>query len=69
MRSRRIVLEADLSSTGQALDETRNVLSTKSSALDKAIAKIEADRDSLDRAKDALAVALSQIEEAENRPN
>ena len=35
--------------------------------LDKATAKIEADRASLDRAKDALAVALSQIEEAEAR--
>ena len=58
-KDRRIVLEADLSSTRQALDETRGVLSTKSTALERATSKIDADRASLDRAKDALAVALS----------
>jgi hypothetical protein len=34
---------------------------------DRATAKWEADKTSLDRAKDALAVALAQIEEAEAR--
>jgi len=66
-RERRVVLGAELASTKQSLDETRSVLSTKSSSLDRASAKIEADKVSLDRAKDALAVALSQIEEAESR--
>ena len=43
------------------------LLATRSAALEKASAKIDADRASLDRAKDALAVALAQIEEAEAR--
>ena len=43
------------------------MLSTKSNALEKATSKIEADRVSLDRAKDALAMALVSIEEADAR--
>ena len=40
----------------------------ESSRAEKAHAKWDADRQSLERAKDALAVALAQIEEAEGRP-
>ena len=45
-----------------ALEEAK-----RASALTKATSKIEADKTSLDRAKDAMAVALQQIEEAESR--
>jgi chromosome segregation ATPase len=42
-------------------------LSAETGRADRAQAKWEADKQSLDRAKDALAVALAQIEEAEGR--
>ena len=61
------VLEADFAATKHTLDETKTHLVTQTQRLEKASAKIEADKTSLDRAKDALAVALSQIEEAEAR--
>jgi DNA-binding response OmpR family regulator/chromosome segregation ATPase len=49
------------------LDDTRGKLSVETSRANKAFAKWESDKSSLDRAKDALAVALQQIEEAEQR--
>jgi hypothetical protein len=61
------MLEADLAATKHSLDETKGHLVTQTNRLDRASSKIEADKTSLDRAKDALAVALSQIEEAEAR--
>ena len=62
------MLEAEGASTRQELSEAKQKLGTESSRADKAHAKWESDRQSLERAKDALAVALSQIEEAEGRP-
>jgi CheY-like chemotaxis protein len=50
------------------LAELRERLAVESSRAEKAHGKWQADRQSLDRAKDALAVALAQIEEAEARP-
>jgi CheY-like chemotaxis protein len=67
-------LEAKVASVAAAREELEKTLATtteklrnESSRADKAQTKWEADRQSLDRAKDALAVALSQIEEAEGR--
>jgi CheY-like chemotaxis protein len=65
---RAAALEADLASARTELGETKSRLVGESSRADKAQAKWEADRQSLERAKDALAVALAQIEEAEGRP-
>jgi CheY-like chemotaxis protein len=61
------VLEAQAAALRQDLGETKDKLATESSRADKAHTKWEGDRQSLERAKDALAVALSQIEEAEGR--
>jgi chromosome segregation ATPase len=61
-------LEAELVVSRQDLGETKQKLAAESSRAEKAVAKWEADRQSLERAKDAMAVALSQIEEAEGRP-
>ena len=66
-KQRVAILEADLAATRYSLEETKGHLVTQTNRLDKATTKIEADKTSLDRAKDALAVALSQIEEAESR--
>jgi CheY-like chemotaxis protein len=60
-------LESELASARQDLGEAKQKLSTESARADKAHAKWEADRQSLERAKDAMAVALAQIEEAEGR--
>jgi CheY-like chemotaxis protein/chromosome segregation ATPase len=65
--SRAASLEADLATTQQELAEVKHRLGVQSSRADKAQAKWQADRQSLERAKDALAVALAQIEEAEER--
>jgi CheY-like chemotaxis protein len=61
-------LEADLAGAQKELVEVRQRLVGQSTRADKAQAKWQADRQSLERAKDALAVALAQIEEAEERP-
>jgi CheY-like chemotaxis protein/chromosome segregation ATPase len=61
-------LEAELATVQHELAETRQKLAGESSRAERAYAKWEADRQSLERAKDALAVALAQIEEAEERP-
>jgi CheY-like chemotaxis protein len=67
-------LEAQVSSVIAAREELEKTLAStteklrgETSRADKAKAKWEADKQSLDRAKDALAVALSQIEDAEGR--
>src|SRR5262249_30819411 len=65
---RAAALEADLASARTELGETKSRLVGESSRAGKGQAKWEADRQSLERAKDALAVALAQIEEAEGRP-
>jgi DNA-binding response OmpR family regulator/chromosome segregation ATPase len=49
------------------LAEREAQLKTETARADRAQAKWNADKQSLDRAKDALAVALAQIEEAEGR--
>jgi DNA-binding response OmpR family regulator/chromosome segregation ATPase len=49
------------------LGDREGKLASETSRADKAQAKWDADKGSLDRAKDALAVALAQIEEAEGR--
>ncbi len=60
-------LEEDLSGIRQELGDTRQRLDAESGRADRAAAKWAADKQSLDRAKDALAVARVQIEEAEAR--
>jgi CheY-like chemotaxis protein len=60
-------LEADSVSLRQEVDELRKRLGAEGARADKAQTKWQADRQSLERAKDALAVALAQIEEAEGR--
>jgi CheY-like chemotaxis protein len=61
-------LEAELAALRQDLAETKQRSAGESARADRAQAKWEADRQSLERAKDAMAVALAQIEEAEGRP-
>ena len=61
------LLEAELASVRSELIETKETLSAQSSRADRAQAKWDADRRSLERAKEALAVALLQIEETEGR--
>ena len=60
-------LETTAASTKQDLEDTRRRLVAESTRADRAQAKWDADRQSLERAKDALAFALAQIEEAEGR--
>ena len=67
-RDRVAVLEAELASTRQELTETTQAHVTQKTRAEGAFTKWESDRASLERAKDALAVALAQIEEAETRP-
>ncbi len=50
------------------LGEAKEKLAAETSRAEKAHGKWQADRQSLERAKDALAVALAQVEEAEGRP-
>jgi chromosome segregation ATPase len=59
--------EADLARARADLDQTKGKLDDQSSRADKAASKWEADKQSLERAKDALAVALAQIEDTEAR--
>jgi CheY-like chemotaxis protein len=60
-------LEAEAASLRQEVAEVRQRLGVEGARAEKAHAKWQADRQSLERAKDALAVALAQIEEAEAR--
>jgi CheY-like chemotaxis protein len=59
--------ESELESAHRELVEVKQRLVGQSARADRAQAKWQADRQSLERAKDALAVALAQIEEAEER--
>jgi CheY-like chemotaxis protein len=60
-------LEADLASARLDLSETKQKLVGESARASHAVTKWEADRQALERAKDAMAVALVQIEEVEGR--
>jgi CheY-like chemotaxis protein len=60
-------LESELAAARQELAELKQRLSGESARADGLQSKWSSDRQSLERAKDALAVALSQIEEAEGR--
>jgi len=60
-------LEVDLSSVRGDLQSTQKKLDAETARANRAFAKWDADRASLDRAKDALAVALAQLDEAEAR--
>jgi CheY-like chemotaxis protein len=62
------VLESELHVLRGTLGDAQQRLETEASRSERVRAKWDADRQSLERAKDALAVALSQIEDAENRP-
>jgi chromosome segregation ATPase len=62
------VLDAEIAGAQQDLRETKEKVLAHSARADKAQAKWDADRQSLERAKDALAVVLGQIEEVEGRP-
>ena len=65
--SKAAALEEELAALRGELDDTRKDLVRESSRATRALAKWEADKASLERAKDALAVALSQLDEAEAR--
>jgi len=66
-QSKAQALEEELGVLRGELDETRKNLTRETSRATRAQAKWDADRASLERAKDALAVALSQLDEAEAR--
>jgi DNA-binding response OmpR family regulator/chromosome segregation ATPase len=59
--------ETQLAATKAELSETRDKLSLHTQRLETATAKWDQNRKTLDQAKDALAAALAQIEEAESR--
>jgi CheY-like chemotaxis protein/chromosome segregation ATPase len=63
------VLEREHHTLRGALGEAQQRLEAEASRAERVRAKWDADRQSLERAKDALAVALSQIEDTENRPH
>lgn len=64
----RTELAATRESLGTELGETRSALKDEQERNRNAVSKWEQDRGSLERAKDALAAALAQIEETEGRP-
>ena len=63
-----VQLEAALAAAQSDITESRRERVITSSKLARAGGKWNEDRASLERAKDALAAALAQIEEAEGRP-
>jgi DNA-binding response OmpR family regulator/chromosome segregation ATPase len=67
-RDRMTALDVDLSTVRGELESTQKRHDTEKARADRAFAKWDADRTSLERAKDALAVALAQLDEAEARP-
>lgn len=67
VRNRASTLESEVSELRSELDALKRRLAFESGRADRAFAKWEADRLSLDRAKDALALVLTQIEDAEGR--
>ena len=60
-------VEAELARVREEFGEVKEKLERESSRADKAAKKWDADKQSLERAKDALAVALAQIEDTEAR--
>jgi CheY-like chemotaxis protein len=60
-------LETEFAGARQELDATQQQLSAESARADRGQVKWQADRQSLERAKDALAVALARIEDVEER--
>jgi CheY-like chemotaxis protein/chromosome segregation ATPase len=60
-------LEGELAGLREELGQTKEKLEGESGRASKAASKWEADRQSLERAKDALAVVLAQIEDTEAR--
>jgi hypothetical protein len=68
VRDRVASMEIDLSAARGELADTRSKLDTETARNARALVKWESDKTALDRAKDALAVALQQIEETESRP-
>jgi CheY-like chemotaxis protein/chromosome segregation ATPase len=67
LRAAIATLEARLAAAHSEVEAIRQQQAEATSRADRARAKWDADRQSLDRAKDALAAALLQIEEAEGR--
>jgi hypothetical protein len=67
-RDRGVVLEAENADLRTNVGETKDRLAAEMARAERATAKWESDRSALDRAKDALAVALAQIEDVEGRP-
>ncbi len=67
-KDRVVLLEAETAALRTELAEAKAAHAREISRADKAFAKWEADRAALERAKDALAVVLGQIEDAEGRP-
>ncbi len=66
-KDRIVVLEAETAALRTELSESKTAHAREAARADKAYAKWESDRAALERAKDALAVVLSQIEDAEGR--
>jgi len=66
-RERIVQLDAEVSSLRNELTETKAAHAKEMARAEKAFAKWEQDRAALERAKDALAVVLTQIEDAEGR--
>jgi CheY-like chemotaxis protein len=64
---RATALQSELEGLRREIAEAKDRIASESLRNDQNRAKWDADRQSLDRAKDALAVALAQIEEAEGR--
>jgi predicted nucleic acid-binding Zn-ribbon protein len=67
-RERLRALEIDATSARRDLESAQKTLHVETARADRAFAKWDADRTSLERAKDALAVALAELDEAEARP-
>ena len=59
---------SNLAALGGELTATQNALGTERARIERALAKWSEDRASLERAKDALAAALAQMDEIEGRP-
>jgi len=66
-KDRLLILDAETAALRTELAEAKGAFARETSRAEKAYAKWEADRVALERAKDALAVVLSQIEDAEGR--
>jgi DNA-binding response OmpR family regulator/chromosome segregation ATPase len=67
-RDRLAMVEIEMSSARRDLEAAQKTLHIETARADRAFAKWDADRTSLERAKDALAVALAELDEAEARP-